>query len=120
MHGGEPAQASSPLKKGRIDLIGASSSAGRPTGGATGSDDSARSSESGSPLLTPLPLLRSPEFGPEDDIEELLEFIRSKLPGELHVGRSRSDHGDYLDDVCAGAAESQRFRRLSGMDSAGS
>ena len=113
--GGEPARPSSTLEEGRMDLSGASSSAGRPTGG-PGSDGSARSSESGSPILTPLPLLRSPEFGPDDDIEELLESIRRKLPGEFHVGRSRSDHGDYVDDVCAGAAESQGFQRLSGME----
>lgn len=121
--GCEAAQPSSPLKRSRIDLSGSSSSTG-PTGGA-GSDGSfesgspiltPRSSKSGSPILMPLPLLRCPEFGPDDDIEELLVSIRRKLPGEFHVGRSRSDHGDYLDDVCAGAAESQGLRRLSGMD----
>ena len=93
--------------------------------GGSGSDDGARSTESCSELgdcrcpgpgrLRPLPLLRSPEFGPDDDIEVLLEAIRRKLPGGFHVGRSRSDHGDYADDVCMGGEESPGFRRISSM-----
>ena len=124
---GEPAQPGSPPERGSIDLSDASVSVGKRTGG-SGSDDGARSTEStescselgdcrcpGCASLRPLPLLRSPEFGPDDDIEVLLESIRRKLPGVFHVGRSRSDHGDYADDVCMGGEESRGFRRISSM-----
>lgn len=126
-----PLAPGSPPERGSIDLSDTSVGVGKPTGG-PGSDDGARSSESCSELgdcrcpgcvsLRPLPLLRSPEFGPDDDIEVLLESIRRKLPGVFHVGRSRSDHSDYADDVCmdiGGGGGSERgnpgFRRISSM-----
>ena len=103
-----PGPPGSPPLAGSIDLSDASVSAGGPSGG-PGSDGST-SSDCCSELddcrcsccasLRPLPLLRSPEFGPDDDIEVLLEAIRRKLPTAFHVGRTRSDHGDYADDVC--------------------
>ena len=108
-HGGGVPAPASPPRSGAIDLSDASAGAGEPTGGPCMDNDGARSSdccgdsEHGDSVCTslrPLPLLRSPEFGPDDDIELLLQAIRRQLPAPFHVGRATSDAGDYTDDVC--------------------
>jgi hypothetical protein len=106
-----PVPPGTPPERGSIDLSDAS--VGKLTGG-PGSESGSDDRQPDCAGLRPFPLLRSPEFGPDDDIEVLLESIRRKLPGIFHVGRSRSDHGDYADDVCMGGEE-RGFRRISSM-----
>ena len=104
---------------------------GSASGSDAGSDHGARASASSSDAgsdhglqepqtLRPLPLQRSPEFGPDTDFEALLAAMRANCPDTAHAGRTTSDHSDYAEGVNLGdlGSESCLLETLEARDAA--